>query len=96
MNVQIKKIDKLHGDLVARPSKSFAHRYLIASALSNDESVISNIDFSNKLITFNLSKLGKDLKTLAMEVICDTIWLKICKNRKLQPAFLGRPRLGYA
>lgn len=41
----------------------------------------SNIDFSNKLITFNLSKLGKDLKTLAMQVICDTIWLKICKNR---------------
>ncbi len=43
----------------------------------------SNIDFSNKLITFNLSKLGKDLKTLAMQVICDTIWLKICKNRDL-------------
>ena len=41
----------------------------------------SNIDFSNKLITFNLSKLGKDLKTLAMQVICDTIWLKICKNK---------------
>ena len=41
----------------------------------------TNIDFNNKLITFNLSKLGKDLKTLAMEVICDTIWLKICKNR---------------
>ncbi|MBR0038538.1 MAG: 3-phosphoshikimate 1-carboxyvinyltransferase [Lachnospiraceae bacterium] len=50
MNVQIKKIDKLHGDLVARPSKSFAHRYLIASALSNDESVISNIDFSNDIV----------------------------------------------
>lgn len=43
----------------------------------------SNIDFSNDLITFNLSKLGKDLKTLAMEVLCDTIWLKICKNRDL-------------
>ena len=41
----------------------------------------SNIDFNNKLINFNLSKLGKDLKTLAMQVICDTIWLKICKNR---------------
>ena len=41
----------------------------------------SNIDFKNELITFNLSKLGKDLKTLAMEVICDTIWLKICQNR---------------
>lgn len=42
----------------------------------------SNIDLSNRLITFNLSKLGKDLKTLAMQVICDTIWLKICKNVK--------------
>lgn len=41
----------------------------------------TNIDLDNKLITFNLSKLGKDLKTLAMEIICDTIWLKICKNR---------------
>lgn len=43
----------------------------------------SNIDFTNDFITFNLSKLGKDLKTLAMEVLCDTIWLKICKNRDL-------------
>lgn len=50
MNVQIKKIDKLHGDLVARPSKSFAHRYLIASALSDDESIISNVDFSNDIV----------------------------------------------
>ena len=50
MNVQIKKIDKLHGDLVARPSKSFAHRYLIAASLSDDESVISNVDFSNDIV----------------------------------------------
>ena len=50
MNVQIKKINKLHGDLVARPSKSFAHRYLIASALSDDESIISNVDFSNDIV----------------------------------------------
>jgi 3-phosphoshikimate 1-carboxyvinyltransferase len=50
MNVQIKKIDKLHGDIVARPSKSFAHRYLIASALSEGESVISNVDFSNDIV----------------------------------------------
>ncbi|MBQ2205490.1 MAG: 3-phosphoshikimate 1-carboxyvinyltransferase [Lachnospiraceae bacterium] len=50
MNIQIKKINKLHGDLIARPSKSFAHRYLIAAALSNDESVISNVDFSNDII----------------------------------------------
>ena len=50
MNVQVKKIDKLHGDLVARPSKSFAHRYLLASALSDNESIISNVDFSNDIV----------------------------------------------
>lgn len=50
MNTQIKKINILHGDLVARPSKSFAHRYLIAAALSGDESIISNVDFSNDIV----------------------------------------------
>ena len=50
MNIQIKKINKLQGDLVARPSKSFAHRYLIAAALSDGESIISNVDFSNDII----------------------------------------------
>ena len=50
MNIQIKKINKLQGDLVARPSKSFAHRYLIAAALSDDESIISNVDFSNDIV----------------------------------------------
>lgn len=50
MNTQIKKINILHGDLVARPSKSFAHRYLIAAALSDDESLISNVDFSNDIV----------------------------------------------
>ena len=50
MDVQIKKINKLHGDLVARPSKSFAHRYLIAAALSDDKSIISNVDFSNDIV----------------------------------------------
>lgn len=50
MNIQIKKINKLYGDLVARPSKSFAHRYLIAASLSDDESVISNVDFSNDIV----------------------------------------------
>ena len=50
MNTQIKKINKLYGDLVARPSKSFAHRYLIAASLSDDESIISNVDFSNDIV----------------------------------------------
>lgn len=50
MNTQIKKINKLCGDLVAKPSKSFAHRYLIAASLSDDESIISNVDFSNDIV----------------------------------------------
>ena len=49
MNVKIKK-SKLKGSLTTRPSKSFAHRYLIASALSDSESTISNVDFSNDII----------------------------------------------
>lgn len=49
MNVRINKV-KLKGTLTARPSKSFAHRYLFASALSENANIISNIDFSNDII----------------------------------------------
>ena len=50
MNIKIKKLNTLHGTLAAPPSKSFAHRYLIASALSDNENIISNIDFSNDIV----------------------------------------------
>ena len=50
MKVNIKKVNNLRGDLVARPSKSFAHRYLIAASLSDGESTISNVDFSNDIV----------------------------------------------
>ena len=49
MNKKLIK-SKLKGSLNARPSKSFSHRYLIASALSDNESTISNIDFSNDIV----------------------------------------------
>ena len=49
MNKKLIK-SKLNGEITARPSKSFAHRYLIASALSNNVSTISNIDFSNDIV----------------------------------------------
>lgn len=49
MLTTIKK-SRLSGSLIAPPSKSFAHRYLIASALSVDESIISNINFSDDII----------------------------------------------
>ncbi len=48
MQIKIRK-SILSGDLLARPSKSFAHRYLFASCLSSGESIISNIDFSDDI-----------------------------------------------
>ncbi len=49
MSIKLFK-SKLKGKLTTRPSKSFAHRYLFASALSDNSSIISNIDFSNDII----------------------------------------------
>ena len=50
MYLNIQKIEKLNGTISAPPSKSFAHRYLIASALSDNESTISNVAFSDDII----------------------------------------------
>ena len=50
MIINIKKLNTLRGTVSAPPSKSFAHRYLIASALSDIESIISNVDFSNDIV----------------------------------------------
>ena len=49
MNTQIKK-SKLSGSIIARPSKSYAHRYLFASMLSQNECIISNVDFSDDIV----------------------------------------------
>ena len=49
MILEIKK-SKLKGELSARPSKSFAHRYLFSSMLSENECVISNVDFSDDIV----------------------------------------------
>ena len=45
------KIEKsiFSGKVCAPPSKSYAHRLLIASALSNNESIISNVDLSDDI-----------------------------------------------
>ena len=42
----------------------------------------SQIKINNPIICFNLKDLGNDLKPLAMEVICDLIWLRICKTKE--------------
>lgn len=45
----IVKKSKANGKLIAPPSKSMAHRYLICAALADGESVIHNIDLSEDI-----------------------------------------------
>ena len=63
MNVIIKK-SKLKGEVIAPPSKSYSHRYLIGAMLANNKSVISNIYFSDDVLaTLNCIKaMGKNYK----------------------------------
>lgn len=51
------------GTIIAPPSKSYAHRLLIAAAFSNKESIVNNIELSNDIIaTINcLESLGYNL-----------------------------------
>ena len=49
MITKLKK-SNLKGSLSSPPSKSYAHRYLMAAALSSGESTISNVDFSDDII----------------------------------------------
>ena len=43
---------------------------------------VSKVKIHTPIICFNLKDLGNDLKPLAMEVLCDNIWVRICKNRE--------------
>ena len=63
MNVIIKK-SKLKGEVIAPPSKSYSHRYLIGAMLANNQSIISNIYFSDDVLaTLNCIKaMGKNYK----------------------------------
>ena len=62
MKVNINK-SIANGTVKAQPSKSYAHRLLIACALSKKESVINNIVLSNDILaTINCIKaLGKEV-----------------------------------
>lgn len=48
MNVKIFP-SKAKGEVIAPPSKSIAHRYLICAALSEGESVVRNLAFSKDI-----------------------------------------------
>ena len=61
------------GNVVAPPSKSYAHRLLIASFLSNKKCVVSNVEFSNDInATLNcIKELGGSFIIKDNEVIFD-------------------------
>ncbi len=63
MKIEIKR-STARGEVVAPPSKSLAHRYLICAALSEGVSVISNVDLSEDILaTIDCIKaLGADVK----------------------------------
>lgn len=63
MNVTLKKVD-LKGNIYAPTSKSYTHRYLIASMLSINSSTIKNVNYSNDILaTLNcLASFGCNYK----------------------------------
>ena len=63
MKVKIKQ-GVAKGEITAPPSKSYAHRLLISSALSNGKCKVSNVAFNNDILeTLNcLKNLGADYK----------------------------------
>ena len=62
MKVNINK-SIANGTISAPPSKCYAHRLLIASSLSNNHSIVSNVDLSNDIkATINcIEALGKEV-----------------------------------
>lgn len=42
----------------------------------------TNIDIKNRLITFDIKDLGKELKTMGMLIVLDQIWNRITQNRQ--------------
>ena len=68
------------GTIIAPPSKSYAHRLLIAAAFSNTESTIKNIELSNDIIaTINC------LKTLGYNFIYENNEITINKSKEQLP-----------
>lgn len=44
----------------------------------------TNIDIHNRLVAYNIHNLDDSLKQLAMLIILDAIWVRICRNRNLK------------
>lgn len=72
--IEIKK-SKASGKVIVPPSKSYAHRLLIAAALTNKRCTVSNIELSNDIhATINcLETLGKKVTFNKNKVTVETI-----------------------
>lgn len=44
----------------------------------------TNVNVENRLVAFNIQDLGDDLKPLAMLIVLDLIWNRLCRNRALK------------
>ncbi|MBR1454556.1 MAG: 3-phosphoshikimate 1-carboxyvinyltransferase [Lachnospiraceae bacterium] len=85
MNITIKK-SHLEGSLAAKPSKSYAHRYLIAAMLSDKSCTISNVDFSDD-IKATLNSIKSYGKQYEANDIKKSVTFKQGSNINLNPIF---------
>lgn len=44
----------------------------------------TNVDINNRLVSFDIQNMKDDLKALAMFIILDAIWIRLCRNKKLK------------
>lgn len=81
MNVIIKP-SKLEGDVIIPPSKSLAHRAIIAAALANGKSVITNVQYSKDILATidSLKAIGADIKELDNSLIINGSNVKRARN----------------
>lgn len=44
----------------------------------------TNVEVNKRIVNFNIKELGGQLKNVALLLICDLLWQRVCKNRELK------------
>lgn len=75
-------------NILASQKEPEAREISIALGLYTDGSLNTfahrtNVDVKNRFIVYDIKDVGDKLKPMAMLIILDSIWDRICKNRKL-------------
>lgn len=79
MRIEIQK-SIAQGAAQVPPSKSMAHRYLIAAALADGKSTVCGVEYSQDI----LATLDC-LKALGVQIICDNDQVTVCGTGELKP-----------